>query len=599
MGSGDGGWGVKRGGKPWRRRRKVILLAAGAGCVCALAAAGLAVIGGEDRSSHEGWERRLSSAADTESCSGEGPVVLVGLIIGIFFTFNGLAIVCDEFFQASLEKISEVLKLSPDVAGATFLAAGSSAPELFTSLSDAFGPSNAIGLGTIVGSAMFNILVIVALSAAVAGKNGGSIPIDWRPVARDVSFYASSIIMLSLIFQDGLVRWWEGAIMVMAYCGYVVFMTFNERLLAKCGGRQLCYTRFIAAGSLIRSYGTQIMPIEGEGSRGDPENPTSDLISAAAKEMAQNVGEQERRLGEATVDHHSNLTEVIRAYNCSWSLVLPMLLSPLPLYSFVTFSVVEHQGERRQSTRAIVDSPGMEESTAQDNGEKINRRVSIEVMPAEIKLILPEGFIDRALFLLGVPFIFMFAMTIPDCTTPGGEKYYVLTFVMSILWIGAICHYMVEFAVHMACILSISPVIVGVLVLAVGTSVPDAIGSMIAARNGEAGMAIANAVGSNVFDILLGESWVGTTHCGLMAAAHTYNLCSAGLGFPWMIRAWWYGTSTEGDEIEGPLTKQLSSPAKLFFSPPHLSPSSLLTLQYFTHLVPQLTYLSFLCSCDR
>merc|ERR1712000_60394 len=53
----------------------------------------------------------------------------------------------------------------------------------------------------------------------------------------------------------------------------------------------------------------------------------------------------------------------------------------------------------------------------------------------------------------------------------------------------------------------------GVLVLAVGTSVPDAIGSMIAAREGEADMAIANAVGSNVFDVLLG------------------------LGFPWCLKS--------------------------------------------------------------
>lgn len=64
------------------------------------------------------------------------------VILSAIFTlwaFVGLAIVCDEFFQPSLEAISEALNLSPDVAGATFLAAGSSAPELFTSLADAFG----------------------------------------------------------------------------------------------------------------------------------------------------------------------------------------------------------------------------------------------------------------------------------------------------------------------------------------------------------------------------------------------------------------------------------------------------------------------------
>lgn len=52
----------------------------------------------------------------------------------------------------------------------------------------------------------------------------------------------------------------------------------------------------------------------------------------------------------------------------------------------------------------------------------------------------------------------------------------------------------------------------GLVVLAIGTSVPDALGSMIAARGGEANMAIANAVGSNVFDVLIG------------------------LGFPWFLR---------------------------------------------------------------
>ncbi len=47
--------------------------------------------------------------------------------------------------------ISLNLKLSPDVAGATFLAAGSSAPELFTALSDTFSTNNSIGTGTVVG----------------------------------------------------------------------------------------------------------------------------------------------------------------------------------------------------------------------------------------------------------------------------------------------------------------------------------------------------------------------------------------------------------------------------------------------------------------
>lgn len=50
-----------------------------------------------------------------------------GLILHVLiaiFTFLGLAIVCDDYFVSSLDRICEELRLSPDVAGATFMAAG-------------------------------------------------------------------------------------------------------------------------------------------------------------------------------------------------------------------------------------------------------------------------------------------------------------------------------------------------------------------------------------------------------------------------------------------------------------------------------------------
>lgn len=56
---------------------------------------------------------------------------------------------------------------------------------------------------------MFNVLVIVALSAAVAAKSGSSAKIDHRVVARDVTFYASSIIILVASARDGMIQWWE------------------------------------------------------------------------------------------------------------------------------------------------------------------------------------------------------------------------------------------------------------------------------------------------------------------------------------------------------------------------------------------------------
>ncbi len=84
------------------------------------------------------------------------------------FTFIGLAVVTDSFFVKSLDRVAKVLGVSDDVAGATFMAAGSSAPELFTSLLSVFFTTDDVGVGTIVGSAVFNILIIIGLSALFA-----------------------------------------------------------------------------------------------------------------------------------------------------------------------------------------------------------------------------------------------------------------------------------------------------------------------------------------------------------------------------------------------------------------------------------------------
>jgi len=75
-------------------------------------------------------------------------------VIGLIYMFVALAIVCDEFFVPSLDVIIEKLGISEDVAGATFMAAGGSAPELFTSVIGVFVAFSDVGIGTIVGSAI-------------------------------------------------------------------------------------------------------------------------------------------------------------------------------------------------------------------------------------------------------------------------------------------------------------------------------------------------------------------------------------------------------------------------------------------------------------
>jgi K+-dependent Na+/Ca+ exchanger-like protein len=376
--------------------------------------------------------RRLSSGETTCTAGDIGSVILYAVLI--LYSFLGLAIVCDDWFVPALEKISEQLNLSADVAGATFLAAGSSAPELFTSMADTFGPGNNIGLGTIVGSAMFNILIIVAMAAAATTQ---VLDIDWRPVVRDCGFYSLSILELVVFFDDGQILWWEGLIMTLTYGLYITFMIFNEKIFSKCATKKA------------------VVPTEDE--------------------------EYQPGRRESTHDHKGLFQGADRQ-------------AKLP-----DGTVVQMEDGK------VAANPGdvqPEENNAEEEEESYWHRFDF---PKE------GGKMDQVLWVFSVPFYALFSI-IPDCSHSKCEKYYLMTFILSIGAIGGLCHVMVVFASGIGCILQIDPFIMGTMVLAVGTSVPDALGSMIVARAGEADMAIANAVGSNVFDILLG------------------------LGFPWFLK---------------------------------------------------------------
>jgi Ca2+/Na+ antiporter len=83
-------------------------------------------------------------------------------------------------------------------------------------------------------------------------------------------------------------------------------------------------------------------------------------------------------------------------------------------------------------------------------------------------------------------------------------KYYYSVFFISILFIAGLSWVLVESAIVISEVLEIPKVIIALTVLAVGTSVPDMISSVIVAKQGRGGMALSNAVGSNIFDILIG-----------------------------------------------------------------------------------------------
>uniref|UniRef100_A0A674ATY4 Solute carrier family 24 member 5 n=1 Tax=Salmo trutta TaxID=8032 RepID=A0A674ATY4_SALTR len=145
----------------------------------------------------------------------------------IFYMLLAVAIVCDDYFLPSLELISDRLGLSQDVAGATFMAAGSSAPEMVTAFLGVFVTKGDIGVSTIVGSAVYNLLGICAacgLLTKVVGR------LTCWPLFRDCLAYAISISAVIAIISDNKVYWYDAACLLLVYGVYIVVLCFDLRI---------------------------------------------------------------------------------------------------------------------------------------------------------------------------------------------------------------------------------------------------------------------------------------------------------------------------------------------------------------------------------
>lgn len=120
-------------------------------------------------------------------------------------------------------------------------------------------------------------------------------------------------------------------------------------------------------------------------------------------------------------------------------------------------------------------------------------------------------------WLFSLPFALAFYFSIPDTRAynRGTFKWAAVSFFMSIGWIGVISVCLVDWATMVGNYLGIPVVIMGLTVLAAGTSIPDLLSSVIVAKQGFGDMAVSSSIGSNIFDILFGLPVPWMLYCAL------------------------------------------------------------------------------------
>jgi len=161
--------------------------------------------------------------------------------------FVGLAIVCDEYMVPALETLCRRWGIREDVAGATFMAFGSAAPEIIVnavatiqSMNGAASAPDAqttnLGVSAILGSGMIAFSMI---PATCAFSSSAPLMLKRRPLLRDEGFYMLSLLTLIYVIYDSVVVFSECVMLVSVYVCYlavVIFASPVRQYYLKCKG---------------------------------------------------------------------------------------------------------------------------------------------------------------------------------------------------------------------------------------------------------------------------------------------------------------------------------------------------------------------------
>lgn len=99
--------------------------------------------------------------------------------------------------------------------------------ELTVSVIGTFLAESDLGVGTVVGSGVYNTLGVPACAGLAAGR---PVSIGGWPLFRDSGVYVTSIAVLAAIAVDSVVEWYEALVMVAMYVGYFCFLFAQARL---------------------------------------------------------------------------------------------------------------------------------------------------------------------------------------------------------------------------------------------------------------------------------------------------------------------------------------------------------------------------------
>ena len=176
------------------------------------------------------------------------PVQLALIVVGL-----GLLVLGSEWLVSAAIVFAKALGVSDLVIGLTIVAAGTSMPEVATSITAAIKGERDIAVGNVVGSNTFNILGCLGVSGLVAGPAG----LVMAPALLNFDIWVMIAVALAClpVFLSGreIARWEGGAFLLYyaAYVAYLILATQQHEALGSFSGVMLSFVIPITVVTLV------------------------------------------------------------------------------------------------------------------------------------------------------------------------------------------------------------------------------------------------------------------------------------------------------------------------------------------------------------
>lgn len=162
-------------------------------------------------------EASVSQTSASEASVASMLKAVVMLVVGLLCLIAG-----SNMFVDNASFVASSLGVSDAVIGLTIVAGGTSLPELATSMVSAKKGNSDIAIGNVIGSNVFNILMIIGITGLVKPMHiAGITTLDL------IMMLASMLLMWFFCRTTYKVKRWEGAVLTIVYLAYLTWLVMN------------------------------------------------------------------------------------------------------------------------------------------------------------------------------------------------------------------------------------------------------------------------------------------------------------------------------------------------------------------------------------